>query len=92
MISLPLKWESDPEFPGRKVLAGPDCISIGGAPMHAHAFAVKRDEFGCQVACNPDFQEEVDQIQTMAEGSVCTTQLFGITRGEWIVVLFPHQD
>lgn len=92
MIDLRLTFVvTDPEeFPGRAIAEKWDsCPAVNGLSMHIHAFAVVRDEGGCQVAADPSFTEEVSGLQDVCGAALQTVDLFDDGR-EWVIAMFPH--
>jgi len=95
--NLYFEWEKDDDYPGflRTRLRAPyttgPVLRLGGVPQHVQAIQVRRDEMGCQCAVNQSYAEEIDMLQTLADGAVVTNEIPG-HEGDWVIYAQPHGD
>lgn len=82
-------WEPDADFPGIAHLRREGAsFRINGYGLHVAAFRVEDDAQGLQVSWQGCFEDEVDALQTFAQGRLATTKLPGL-EGDWILSATP---
>jgi len=101
-MDLVFKWAEDSFYPGRATPVPPidrpdETFSVNGLPMHIEAYRVEADATGMQVAWtdpeegHPQFQDEVNALQTLCDSSLQTTTLPGL-EGDWVIAVFPRAE